>query len=1180
MRQNPNTENTSANTLVWRISFDEPVQNVSHQDFQITGATGFTPAFSQISASVYDIIVGGGSITNLNGTVSIAVNPSTDIADASGNALTDFTPTGTNESSFNVSNVAEINLVGNGQNITDGDVSPSVIDHTNFGSAIANSAMVSRTFTIQNTGTSDLVITSAAISGADSGQFSITTSPVGTVTASNSTTIVVAFSPTSLGTKNATLTINSNDADEAAYDFALSGGGVFGPAANIALQSAAFSSGTSRPINGSFGNFFVTVTDAAGNPVQGATVNFSAAVSGGGATATIANASQVTGGDGKNTSNLVTANGIVGSYQVTATVAGSAASVSQTLSNTPTDTTAPRISSIEQIQGSSPTNADEVIWRIRFNETVNNLDLSDFTISGTTAPLSVRTAPVDNPGFGTLIDLRATGGDLAGLNGNVTLGFAAGQNIADTSGNALTDLTPTGINESVVQIINSLPNIRVTGNGTSPFINSGPDLTNGQTATSAADGTDFGNQQVGVRSDRFNFSVGNTVQFSTLVADVSQAIISGPAAADYSVTGSSNLTLSGGATSGFTMRFTPSAVGARNATVTIVSDDPNDNPFTFNVTGNGVAGPPNAVVATSGAPQSQTVGQAFTNPIVATVNDLGGNPVAGVTVNFAVPASGASASLSASSSVTDVNGQASVNATANTVAGTYNVTASAAGLASATFSLTNSAGAVANLVAQSGTPQTAALNNAFGAQLVARVTDGGGNPVSGVTVNFAAPAGAGASATLSAASAVTDANGDAKISATANGVAGTFSVTTSSAGLANVTFTLTNRAGPSVEETQRVISSFMSNRANHILGNQTSLIGFIDGSNNSGGGPLGNLGINGNENGQTFAFSTSRSKILTALNGKAGVYAASRIRSSFSLPDKAKPTTSHRGVKGETGSAVYALDGDVDQLGRSENNQSRKGTYDVWMELYGARSNSGTAESSFWVGYGGAHYFVGENSLIGVMGQLDWSDEVDTTANSKADGRGWMIGPYIAGQVDEQNLFYEARALWGQSNNDVAPNNTFTDRFDTTRWMVSAGLSGNYYWNGFTVTPAINVAYFEEKQESYTDSLGNLISGQTFSTGEVRFGPTLSKSMEMEDGTLFTPTVGISGVWNFDVENNATSQANPIGNDDLRVRIDGGFAITNRDSGTTFKLEGFLDGIGANDYESYGGKARLSIPLR
>ncbi|WP_281954042.1 exo-alpha-sialidase, partial [Pseudophaeobacter arcticus] len=101
------------------------------------------------------------------------------------------------------------------------------------------------------------------------------------------------------------------------------------------------------------------------------------------------------------------------------------------------------------------------------------------------------------------------------------------------------------------------------------------------------------------------------------------------------------------------------------------------------------AGAATTLAVSSGDSQSTAISTSFGTALVALVTDAGGNPVSGVTVNFSAPGSGASASLSAGSAVSDVSGLASVTATANAVAGGYNVTASATGLTPVTFGLTN-----------------------------------------------------------------------------------------------------------------------------------------------------------------------------------------------------------------------------------------------------------------------------------------------------------------------------------------------------------------------------------------------------------------------------------------------------------------------------------------------------------
>ena len=91
-------------------------------------------------------------------------------------------------------------------------------------------------------------------------------------------------------------------------------------------------------------------------------------------------------------------------------------------------------------------------------------------------------------------------------------------------------------------------------------------------------------------------------------------------------------------------------------------------------------------------------------------------------------------------------------------------------------------------------------------------------------------------------------------------------------------------AGPTVEETQALIASFMSNRANNILSNQPNLGGFITGSN-LGNGQLGNLNVNGNEEGFSLGFATSRSQLLAAGEGRTSSTPVERINTAFGTPE-------------------------------------------------------------------------------------------------------------------------------------------------------------------------------------------------------------------------------------------------------------------------------------------------------
>ena len=91
-----------------------------------------------------------------------------------------------------------------------------------------------------------------------------------------------------------------------------------------------------------------------------------------------------------------------------------------------------------------------------------------------------------------------------------------------------------------------------------------------------------------------------------------------------------------------------------------------------------------------GSPQATTVGSTFTTPLSALVSDANGNPVAGASVNFTAPATGASATITPATATTGANGVATATATANSTTGSYTVVASVTGFATtAQFNLTN-----------------------------------------------------------------------------------------------------------------------------------------------------------------------------------------------------------------------------------------------------------------------------------------------------------------------------------------------------------------------------------------------------------------------------------------------------------------------------------------------------------
>ncbi len=203
--------------------------------------------------------------------------------------------------------------------------------------------------------------------------------------------------------------------------------------------------------------------------------------------------------------------------------------------------------------------------------------------------------------------------------------------------------------------------------------------------------------------------------------------------------------------------------------------------------------------------QFATLGVAFAE-LAVVVTDQSGKPANNALITFtALPnKGGASAALSSPTVTTDSTGKAAVTATANTIPGAFSVDATAMG-ASTTFTLTNvtapQPGAISMEPIADSSCQNTIAGKPFPVQLVVSITDSKGAPVSGTTVNFAVTSKGGATAALSQASAKTDSQGKAAVTATANATAGgPYTVTATAPDLKpqppEVVFTLTNLTAP------------------------------------------------------------------------------------------------------------------------------------------------------------------------------------------------------------------------------------------------------------------------------------------------------------------------------------------------------------------------------------------------
>ena len=230
-------------------------------------------------------------------------------------------------------------------------------------------------------------------------------------------------------------------------------------------------------------------------------------------------------------------------------------------------------------------------------------------------------------------------------------------------------------------------------------------------------------------------------------------------------------------------RLTPGNIAGANVIAASVAGLA---PVQFTVTG--TAGSPASLVKISGDGQQGTVGQSLAQPLVVRLTDQFVNPIVGATVGWQMVSGGGT--VTASSSVTDVAGHATVGWTLGSTPGAQQVGALFPGLASVTFIGHATVGAPSGLTIVGGNGQTGVVGTTLPQALVVRLTDALGNPVANASVSFGVTAGGG---TVTP-SASTDGNGEARATWSLGGVLGTQSVT-ASVGNASAGFIATATVG-------------------------------------------------------------------------------------------------------------------------------------------------------------------------------------------------------------------------------------------------------------------------------------------------------------------------------------------------------------------------------------------------
>lgn len=484
---------------------------------------------------------------------------------------------------------------GSSVEISKGDTTPAALDDTDFGALThydtSHSGRNINTFSIQNKGAQDLVLNGVSVTGPHASEFALAgiTSGPQTLSPGQLVSFTITFDPVAVGLRTATVTVSSDDPVNGSFDFAIQGVGGE-PTISITGNGTAITSGDTTPSTGDFTDF--------GTATPGVTVQRTFVVHNTGTGSLILGSSGVSppsgGGEYGFHQNILYYGREIppgGSVNFTIYFTPPAAGVTQ------------RTFSIASNAPSTPL----------FSFDVMGYAASQIVVKGNNIVIpngDMITSTADNTNLGTpssgwlykyfilhntgAAPLRVT--QLQGISGQVgdfglshlALPFTIAPGASTSLGVGFYP-TSVGVKQTTVRLVsdslndgvytfameaNSNTYFYVTGNGSY--------IANGDTTPTPTDNTFFGSV-VWETPKKLLYKIHNSGHVSLTVNSV---YLTGANVEDFSVGGIElPLSVPPSSSATFAVSFTPKAVGARYATLNVVSNTASNS----NATGNGVS---------------------------------------------------------------------------------------------------------------------------------------------------------------------------------------------------------------------------------------------------------------------------------------------------------------------------------------------------------------------------------------------------------------------------------------------------------------------------------------------------------------------------------------------------------------------------------------------------------------
>ena len=244
--------------------------------------------------------------------------------------------------------------------------------------------------------------------------------------------------------------------------------------------------------------------------------------------------------------------------------------------------------------------------------------------------------------------------------------------------------------------------------------------------------------------------------------------------------------------------------------------------------------------------------------------------------------------------------------------------------------------------------------------------------------------------------------------------------------------------------------------------------------------------------------------------------------------------------------------------------------FDIWLEAWMDQVRTNDSQGRFSTTHLGADYVFNSDILVGLSVQRDWISFSGKSTVNTTKAVGWMMTPYLTTKLTD-NLYADVGIGWGKGQNKTSPFGTYTDSFNSERWLASMAMVGDFNVNQIKIKPTARLSYFKESTAAYKDTFNVTIPSFEVKTGSFVFGPKISTHFVSNNETKYSPFITLNGVWQFSNNNAGLTQnaSSNFSNKEAHVNIETGVDLHFKNDS---HLNGSINynGIGNDNYKSWG----------